>query len=281
MQLVNDLVNKIEYLKWVNKGSLQFNEFDLTSLETSKDWYWIMAKHWNELSLDNIDIVEFESELTDWWYVLNKKYWNKKVPYTLFVQGRDHSDLLRRLSELKAWLDWINGNLYIRRDGKVYVYEATCTKVQISDFDMYQDFADDVKVEFLFTSPFGEMQDAEITTFVKQTWNFEKIITNSWNYKAFPKIIIIWKNDCNSTKQTITVKDIWQVDGVTVSVDCELKHQDVIIFDYKEKQVLFNNEPQPFDWFMKFLTVWKNVVTFDLVWTVDVEVVILYNKILI
>lgn len=278
--LVNDILNDIEYLRTLTKWDIQFNDTDLSSLDGR--WYWIMVKHWNELSLDNIDITEFESELSDWWYVLNKKYWNKKIAFTLFVQWSSYNDLLIRLSELKAGLEWVNGDLCIKRGDTIYKYEATCTKITINDFDLYQDWADDVKVEFVLTSPFGETLDAEIINFTKENINqFEKIVTNIWNYKAYPTIIIVWKPWCDCSAQEIEIKKVWDVSGQTVTTSLTLQNQDVLLLDYKNKQITLNNVIQPFDGFMTALEVWKNVINFNLTWDINVEITILYNKVLI
>lgn len=274
--LVNSLINDISPVYSLTKWIFQFNDFDLSDLCSNTTWYII--KTWNELSLDNVILEEYVSEIIDWGTIIDKRYWNKWVSFNLFIQASSYSDLISKIQDLKKNLNWKNWNLYITRAWVVYTYTATCNNVKIPDFNTNQDFIDDIQLDFIITSPNWQI-DEPVVTQVTKTTDFEKIINNEWNYKSYWKVILIWKVWCLITDINIELKKIWEVSWESLFINNILNEWDVIIVDYLNKTVSYNWVEIPFTWFMVPLETWNNVFYFTFIGTINIDCVILYNKI--
>lgn len=274
-EIFNSQINDSSPILWLTKGIIQFNDINLTSLKDNSTWY--IVKSGNELSLNNAILEEYVSEIIDWWTIIDKRYGNKWVPFTLFIQGSDYSDLITKIQALKQWLNEKNWKLYITRAGITYTFTATCNNIVIPDFNVNEDFVDNVQISFIFTSPHWIVEEPEVTQLSEIT-DFEKIITNSWNYKSYPKIIFIWKSWSTITDINIELKKVWDISWESLFINEWINDWDVLIADYNEKTVTINDVEIPFDWFMTPLEVWMNVFDFIFTWTVNLDVYILYNK---
>lgn len=275
-ELVNSLINDTQPVSWLTKWIIQFNDFDLTSLCNNSTWFVI--KTWNELSLDNIIIEDFVSQVIDWGTVIDKRYWNKSVWFTLFIQWSNYWDLISKIQELKQNLNEKNWKLYITRNWVVYSYTATCNNIVIPNFNTNEDFVDDVRLNFIITSPHWEIDEPEVAQ-ISKIADFEKIITNIWNYVSYPRIVLIWKSGCNIADLNIELKKVWDASWEALFIDENVVDWDVVIIDYKEKFVTVNWVEVSFSWFMIPLEVWMNVFDFTFTWTINFDVIILYNKV--
>jgi hypothetical protein len=206
--LVNQIINDSPSVLGLSKWLVQFEDIDLTSLCSSSTWY--MIKNWNTLSLDNIAITEFVSDLVDWWSVLNNKYLNKKVSFALFIQGLDHNDLIEKINSLKKLTQKENWKFYITYGGVSYKYIVTLQSIQIPNFSTLDDFIDDIVLDFLITSPHGEVEEPIVFNGSYDD-DFQKIINNTWNYKTYWKFILVWKTGNNVTNINLEIKKPWEV----------------------------------------------------------------------
>lgn len=275
-EIINSLINDSQPIAWLTKWIVQFNDFDLSSLCNNSTWYLIQT--WNELSLDNTIIEEYVSEIIDWGTIIDKRYWNKWVPFTLFIQWSSYSDLLLKIQALKKNLNNRNWTFYFTRDWTIYTYEATCNNIVIPDFNKNQDFLDNIQINFIFTSPHWSIEEPEVSQITK-TANFEKIITNAWTYKSYPKIILIWKTGSSITDVNIELKKVWEVTWENVFVNESINEWDVLIIDYKEKIVTINWVETTFSWFLTPLQTGNNVFDFTFTGVVNLDIYILYNKV--
>ena len=278
-EIINSLINDIQPISSLTKWILQFNDYNLTSLCWNASW--VMVKTGNTLSLDNITIERYTSEILDWWIVIDKRYWNKSVKFTLFIQGDNYSDLVSRVQELKKNLNSKNGKLYFTLNGVVYTYTATCTDITIPDFSSLDDFIDDIWVTFLITSPHGILEEPEVI-FLQKTNDFEKIVLNSWDYKTYPQVIIIWKTGANISSISIDMKQTGAISGETLTITTPFTEWDVLSIDYKEKLITLNGDSLNWDWFMMPLETGSNVMDFTFTGTTkNFDIYILHNKILL
>ncbi len=276
--IVNDILNDTPSILGLSKWLVQFEDIDLTSLCSSSAWY--MIKNWNSLSLDNIEITEFVSNLVDWWSVINKKYWNKKVSFALYIQGLDHNDLIEKINSLKKLTQKENWSFYITYWWVSYKYTATLTSIQIPNFSTLDDFIDEIVLEFLFTSPHWQVEEPIVFNWT-YTDDFQKIVNNSWNYKTYGKFILVWKTWNNITNINLEIKAPWEVSWLSTNFDLTFWVDDVVIIDYNEKTITLNWTELVFTWYMVPFETWNNVINFSFIWDVNLDTYILYNKILL
>jgi len=276
-EIVNNLVNDSQPILWITKSKFQFENIDLVSLCWNTSWYAI--KNWNELSLDNVILEEYVSEIIDGWTIIDKRYWNKRVLFNLFIQGSDHNDLINKIQQLKRDLNEKNGKLYITRAWVSYMYTATCSSIVFPDPNPTKDFLDDVQISFIITSPHGNIEEPEVIQLITETTDFEKIINNTWTYKSYPKVILIGRVWASITDVNIELKKVWEITWNDVFINEAIGNWDVLIVDYNEKVVTINWTEIPFTWFLTPLEVGNNVFDFTFSGTVDLDVYIIYNKV--
>ena len=274
--IINWLINKSNLIVWLVKDSIQFNDFSLMTLTKSN--VWIVVKNNDNLWLDNIKLKTSESQNSNWWKILDKTYWIKKISLELFIQGSSYSDLLTRIDELKKNLDWINWKLYIEYNWQTRVYEATCDKVNIWRINSLDDFADSINIDFQLSWPFWILEDVEVDFSSWKTTDFQKIITNLWTYKSYPKFIFIWKTWSTITQINIEILELWATSWYNVTIPVIIWNNDIFEIDYGEKTAKLNWIEKQFFWFMTALKVNTNLIKFSFIWTINIDTYILYSK---
>jgi len=273
--IINAWINNNPNVAWLTKGIIQYNNIDLTSLSGATTGFMIQTG--NDMSTDNILIQEYVSKIVDGWTVIDKRYWNRHLNFNLFIQWADNIDLIDKIHLLQQELNSPNWKLYITRNWVVYSYNATCTNIVVPSFSTTDDFVENIAINFLLTSPHWIIEEA-VNKQTHEIANFQSIIQNVWNYKAYPKIMLIWTAWCNITNSVISIDVLWWIAPIVVTIAQTITNWDVLIVDYDLKIITLNWIDVLFDWFLAPLQVWFNVMNFTFTWTVALDVNILYNK---
>ena len=257
---------------------VQFEDYNFTSLCESRTLgTGITSSTW-EHSI-TVDIEDYEAPFVDWGGIINKKYGNKRISLSLYIEWEDYDDLILRIDTLKAQTQKVEGNLYIKVRGKWRVYTATVSDINVPSLKASHNFIEwVVQVTFLVTS--GVWKEKDLTSEVIQvTWVSEKIIPNKGTYEAFPLISISCANTWNSiTGININIRRLWEVWGFDIYINETITNNDLIIFDYRTKMVTLNwNEIQFFNP-MTPLPVGNNVVAITPTGTANFTATISYNK---
>lgn len=237
----------------------------------------VIIQTMNAHSLQNIDLTSFVSSLSDWGGVINKKYSNKNISLTLFIQWTSASDLIARIDELKNNMQDVESNFDILVDWTVRRYTATVTSIIIPSFRKYDDYVDWIEVEMLITSPHWSNPIFAQTYVQWMTTDFSKVVQNEWTYKVYPIIQVITNTGSTLTWIWITHKKVWQTTWYTVSIAETINPDSVVIFDYVNKKVTINDVEVNFSWIMMPMDVWQSVFDFDLTWTINVNAYVLHN----
>ena len=122
------LINQDNKILTLSKWLVEFDWLSLTSISENKVWF--MIKTSDHFDLNNIDIWDFISSISDWWWVYNRKYWNKDFSIKLFIQATNYDDLINKIdSKVFVWfflLTWFEricistkSNIYIKLFNKV------------------------------------------------------------------------------------------------------------------------------------------------------------------
>jgi hypothetical protein len=266
-------------------GTIQFDWIDFMSACPSwKNWIWVQKA--NFFDLDNINLWDYESEVYNWWWVYSKKYWNKKVSLTLFIQWVNYDDLINTIDELKIKTQEIEKDLIIKVkwmnwEEQYRVYKATLSSLKIPAFGRNDNFVDDIQVDFLITSWIWEEYNKKINFFPDENWDFEHLILNLWYYEAFPELLLICKPEGNDiTSINVELKKIWETSWVSVSIQETISNNDIIKLDYKNKIITLNWEEIPFFGFMTPMQAGKYSVFNVTFWVeddVNIDCYINYN----
>jgi hypothetical protein len=113
-------------------GAVSFNGLNLISLCSESTG--IIVKSANFFDLNNINVTSYNSEQSDGGGIIQKRYENKQVSLSLFIQGSSYSDLVSRLDSLKDSLQGEDNDFDVLIDGVVRTYTATVTSITIPSF---------------------------------------------------------------------------------------------------------------------------------------------------
>lgn len=238
---------------------------------------WIMVQSVNAFDVWNIDLTSFVSSLADWGGVINKKYSNRNLVMSLFIQWATPSDLIKRIDTLKQKLQAVQWNLDIRVNGELRRYEATVSSITIPSFKKSSDYLEWIDVEFLITSPHWKNPTYSQVFVQWMTSDFSKVVQNEWTYKVYPVIQVITNPGSTLSALSITHKRVGESSWYTISITTSIPSAAVVVFDYVNKTVTVNGTEVNFSWVMMPMAEWQSVFSFDFTWTINVNTYILHN----
>lgn len=273
-QFNQDQFNQDHIYAEVATYPVAFNGYNLMSL--CSDSVWVIIQTMNAYDVTWIDVTAFSSALSDGGSVINKKYWNKTISMTLFLQGSSHNDLIARLDELKQKTQGVEANFDITVWDGIRRYEATVTWFQVPPFRKTDDHIQWIEIEMLITSPFWKKTAMSQTYVQGKTTDFSKVVENTWTYKTYPIVELITNAWSTLSAISIEMKKIWEPSGYTIGITTAIPPSAVVIFDFIEKKVTVNDVEVNFTGVMMPMQVWQSVFTFDMTWTIDVNVYVLH-----
>lgn len=275
-QFNSELFNQDHFVPEAVQDDIEFNEYSLMSYF----WWtnlWIAVQWANLFDLNNIDIAQFVSEQIDGGSIEQKKYGNRALSLSLFIQASSYSDLIDRIEDLKKNTRWIEWDLDIRVNWQMRTYKATVSSLVFPRFSSLDDFLEWIEMQLIITSPHWMLKDPTINSSVL-TWDNEKILLNIWTYEAYPRIIFSFKSTWNAlTWIDISMKKAWETTSFVVSIAETITNDDVLILDYWTKIVTLNGNEINFSGFMTPMGDWHTVFWFEFTGTVNATQYIVYN----
>jgi len=268
----------------VTQDKIMFNDFSLTSY--CKQWAtrWIAVITINDKDLPNINLSTFTSWLSDWWGVLNRRFTKLNIKMDIHFIWDDHNDLLTLIRKFKANVLSVEWNLQITTaDDIVITAKASLTKLDIWSISMLDN---DVTIEwitFTILDPFFVKKKVSSKLMSWITGALQEVLYNNWVYKIFPKFI------CTFSAGTVWIIKIWlelfkadETSWYIVEVTENINSWDVLIIDYKEKEVTYNwTIIKTWTGYMSPLEVWTNIFNVDFTGTsVNCEMAVVYNEII-
>lgn len=261
-----------EYLLWA-EYIMSFNSFDLMSHCGATSW--IMVQSGN---LHNIvaQLTSAESSMADGWSVIDKRYSNKTIVITLFIQGTSHNDLIAKIDQLKEKTDWVEWDFDILVWDKIRRYEATVQSIVVPPFKKTVDFVEWIEMELLITSPHWRYKNLAQAYVQNMTSDFSKVVVNAWNQRTFPIVEVITNAWSTLSAISVDMKRVWETSWYTISIAESIAPGSVVIFDYIEKKVTINDVEVNFSGIMMPLEVGQSVFTFDFTGSINVNAYVLH-----
>lgn len=273
-QLNNDLFNQDHTFAESAVYNIAFNGYDLMSLVWSTAW--VLIQTGNPYDISAVEIASFVSSLADGWSIVDKKYWNKTISFTMAVQWTDNNDLIYRLDDLKKNTQGIEWFFDITIAWEVRRYDATVSWLRIPPFKRTDDFVQWIEIEMLITSPFWRKTAFSSVYVQNQTANFSKVVSNDWTYESYPIVEIITNTWSTLSAISFEMKKIWEPVWYTISITTAIPPASVVIFDFMEKKVTVNDTEVNFSWIMMPMDIWQSVFTFTLTGSINVNAYILH-----
>jgi hypothetical protein len=222
------------------------------------------------------EINSYNSTMTDWGGVLNKRYPNKSISIRLFIQGTSYNDLVSKIDTLKLKTSWDEIDFWISVWGTIRIYKATVESIRVPKITKLQDYVEDVEMSLLITSPLWSIP-AVAETRLWLTSDIDLFMINEWTYTSFPVFYFIANTSCNITNISITIKKVWEVNGYTITIPTTFVNWDVIIADFVNKSIKKNWTDINFSWIMRPLFVGSNTINLDFTGTIAVDTTLVYN----
>lgn len=275
--LLNDeLFNADHTILWISQDAVEFNNYSLMTIFDNDYGVWIQKA--NLYDVMNIDIAQFVSEQIDWGWILQKKYGNKSLTLTLFIQASSNDDLITRIEALKQKTRAVEGNLDIRVKWEMRTYLATVSWVRIPAFTSLDDYVQGIELDLIITSPHWYLKTPVVTTTSSIVADTQKIIYNTWTYDTYPLIYFVLGWSWNAiTQLDIEVRSLSDATGYTLSITEALTDNDVLILNYKTKTVTLNGTEINFSGFMAPMKDGYTVFDFDFTGTVNLTNYIIFN----
>lgn len=258
---------------------INFGWITVELCDSTKTWYMIQSTDFFDLVW--VDIWEWESSLSDWWWVYYRKFGNSTRTAKFFIQAGSYAELINMIDELKAMYD-IEMELSVKiTDAEYRTTRVTLKQIKIPKFTRNQTFVEDVQVSFLFTTWYWYNDQVTLNSYnISATWT-SFIIWNSGKYDTFPIMRINW--DCNDEQVQITITS--QRNNTTTAIQTAkvtlVNNRNNLLLDYTPWETASNKTVRKdwsvinYSWYMWPLTPWSNIISIKWVtWVVD----ILYNK---
>lgn len=140
-------------------GSIHINGYSLMSLCEST--IGVAVQNMNAYDLV-AELNSFASSTTDGGGVINKRYSNKTITLSLFIQGTSQNDLIARIDELKKKTTGTEVDFGILTAGEMRTYKATVSGIQVPAFKKFDDFVEGISMTLLITSPFWEKNAVQV-----------------------------------------------------------------------------------------------------------------------
>lgn len=219
----------------IRKG-ISFAGFDFTSFQCGTAETGVMIQKINFFDLNNIELTSTTSLHGDGGKILDKRYIPKTLSVSLYIEGGDYDGVVKIIDEIKARTQNIEWNLDIMISGEIRRYTATLSSLIVPSFSKQDDHMEGVELEFLITSPHWYFPEYKQTALMDITGNTSRVVANHGNYKTFPIILIVGKENCNISAVNIFHKKIWIIgDGYKISLSENLSAGQVFEINYKEK----------------------------------------------
>lgn len=269
----NTLAQSFDSDRWI----VEFNWYDLTSYcKSGKYGTLILTGGWEHSTAP--DIESYVSSIVDWGGVVNKKYGNKTINFSLFIQWESNDDLILKIDELKRRTQGSEWELLIKVRGVYRLYTATLSSIIFPSIPAQEDYIEWVSISFLITS--GTWEEYESTSSVFDvSWETETIIKNTGSYEAMPVFSVSCKETWNSmTSLNINIRDLGATGWNDVYINQIITNNDLIVFNYKESIVTLNGIEIPFFNPMTPMNIGNQVITITPTGTINAELTISYNR---
>lgn len=252
---------------------MSFNGYDLMSHCGETSWTIVQSGNFHNVVAQ---LTSSESSMSDGWSVIDKRYSNKTIVITVYIQGTSHNDLIAKIDKLKEKIQWVEWDFDILVWEKIRRYTATVQSVVIPPFKKSMDFVEWIEIEMLITSPHWRFKDLSQVYAQSMTADFSKVVLNEWNYKTYPIVEVITNAWSTLSAISVDMKRVWEVSWYTISIAETINPGSVVIFDYIEKKVTINDVEVNFSGIMMPLEIGQSVFTFDFTWSINVNAYVLH-----
>lgn len=253
------------------------------SLQSSVDLTWWLVFNWFTLSdcwelardtsnyddMNKIDIDTYEAPRIDWGWVLWYFVRWKSMNFKIVVMKNSEAELNTAIDDIKLKLfkkEWI---LKIKVNGVYRQVKANLTSLSFNrDFEK-PTMLTDVNLSFLAMENFADENATYWTEVGVNTPTLSLDINNTWARTDY-SLYFIFGAGTNTTEITI------EKDWYTMTIQQAITPWDILIVDWINKQVLYNNTPIDYDWPFVQIEYGSNPILVSINWTYIADITYIY-----
>lgn len=263
--LYNELQHNWNLWFWSwNDDDISFDWFGLqnaTYCISSTNLYW----------LSNVQIVESDRPQENGWFVLNRYYRDKIINFNGSITADDEDWLLTAIDNIKWSLDWIEWYLQVKFGSTFRRIKATVSSIDIPR-NHYNINHITFSISFLCKESFFSEIPMVETAFLWQTTSFQDEVINDWKAEVFTNTNVVFNSATSVTSFTMDIE--WY----SIIVTRSFVAGDVMVLNGETKSVTVNWTEVDYLGVFQPLKKEKNIVTFTITWTFNIDISILYKK---
>lgn len=267
-------------------NSSQYNEATYNSmvdfLETTLDddiifnWLWlqnlnISTSFKDDDNLPNIDLSKFQNPIVDGWGVLKRRYTSKQITLRGYLKSED-GELLNNLIDLfkqktsvvEGYLD-IKVNWYYRRT------KATVVSSNVFAREHYNINVVPFEIIFETLEPFfyNRLEETILENWI--TWNHSTEFRYFGTAPSQPRVYLVFTTAWGADEITFKLNDR------ELTVQNSINNGDILLYDSLTKSVFINWVEVDYLWAFPQIQYWDNLFEFEVNWTPNYDITILYQ----
>lgn len=252
------------FIAWASTDDIIFNWLWLQNLN-------IVTSFKNDDNLPNIDLNTYQNPIIDWWWVLNRRYTDKKIVLKWFIKSSNKLelnnliDLFKTKTSVIEWFLDIKVNWFYRRT------RATVVSNNILDRKHYNITAVPFEITFESLAPFFyHIEDVTIleagVVGNKSVW-----FTYFGTAPSQPVVYFVFTTGWG----TNVIK--FKLNDRILTLNKAINNDDILAFDSLTKTVLVNWIEVDYVGTFPQIKYWNNLFEFEINWTPLLDITILYS----
>jgi len=259
----------------VNNFTLNKNFTYTTSVENvTFNWYWLQNASILTLFVNrNYSSVEYNKSAIPQWdwdsYISAFNRWRTfDIDFAIKWENQIIVDtLLDEMTTALSFKEWVFKFLssWVFREIK-----ATMTAINISERTCVYILG---TITFQTSESFRYNSDLKQVSIESQTTSPFTIQVNNLNLNSLPKIYLQFKASGNTWTTSISLL----LNNRTIIFNWSITNNDILLFDFLEKQVLLNNIIQDYEWTSSSLLSWVNSIVISINGTFNLDCSVLFR----
>lgn len=268
--MINSNLLNSSQLNWylsfwiVNTDDIIFDNFSISG------WFLRVSNLLID-DLSNIEINDYNNPQDNWGGVLSRYYRDRRINVNWVISWSSKEELTSLIDELKKRTKKKEWNLDIKFMWKYRRIKATAESITF-DRQYYHITFVPFSLVFLCKEAFFRDVAYSETSFTGKTASFQE------------EVIVYWTTSCQSyttmsfTSASSVTSVEMEVNWSSISYTGTVATNDVLTFDWENKRVLKNGVEVDYDWIFVDYQVDRNIVSFTINWTYNVDISCFYKN---
>lgn len=278
VQSVNYQINSKTLAWW----ALNWNYNLSTTPQDNFVFNWYSLDNWSSIRVQTVnydDVWEIEWNIynapqTDWWWVLWHFFRAKQIIFRLSLKSNTLEDLNDLVDDFKKNIRETEWDLDIKVNWNIRSTKASLTSLKFNRQFYHITFIQPIELIFSTIEPNWKDKYYTVEEFQNVTSSTLEEVINTSSYKTDYRIQFAFAWSWISWVTQVSI----EIDWYEVEIQETITNNDVLIFDWEEKQCTLNWTIIDYSWVFTKFNPWTNQIQFTLNWTFTVDISVLYKN---